>query len=86
MLALAAYNGGLTNVDDWVAQANAAGHALSAEAIPFPETREYVQPGARRPARIPRHLRAPARHPVAAAGPRLSRLRAAPGALAERLL
>ncbi len=43
MLALAAYNGGLTNVDSWVAQANAAGHELSAEAIPFPETREYVR-------------------------------------------
>ncbi len=43
MLALAAYNGGLTNVEAWVAQANAAGHALTPAAIPFPETREYVR-------------------------------------------
>jgi soluble lytic murein transglycosylase len=41
-LALAAYNGGLGNVDSWLAKANAAGEALTAEAIPFPETREYV--------------------------------------------
>jgi soluble lytic murein transglycosylase len=43
MLAVAAYNGGLTNVDQWVAHANAAGRQLSVEEIPFPETREYVQ-------------------------------------------
>jgi len=43
MLAVAAYNGGLSNVDHWVAQANAAGRELTPEAIPFPETREYVQ-------------------------------------------
>ncbi len=43
MLAVAAYNGGLANVDSWVSRANAAGHELSAEAIPFPETRAYVQ-------------------------------------------
>jgi soluble lytic murein transglycosylase len=43
LLALAAYNGGLTNVDRWRAQAKAAGRELTAEAIPFPETREYVQ-------------------------------------------
>src|SRR5437763_6297963 len=42
MLAVAAYNAGLTNVDSWVAQARAQGHALTAAAIPFPETREYV--------------------------------------------
>jgi len=42
MLALAAYNGGIANVDRWVAHANAEGHGLEAEAIPFPETREYV--------------------------------------------
>jgi len=42
MLALAAYNGGLANVDGWVAAANAAGHELTAASIPFPETREYV--------------------------------------------
>ena len=42
-LALAAYNGGLTNVDRWVAKAREEGRALSIGAIPFPETREYVQ-------------------------------------------
>jgi len=42
-LALAAYNGGLANVDRWVARAiEKGGHLTSAE-IPFPETREYVQ-------------------------------------------
>ena len=43
MLAVAAYNGGLANVDSWVAQANAAGRPLTVETIPFPETRAYVQ-------------------------------------------
>jgi soluble lytic murein transglycosylase len=43
MLAIAAYNGGLTNVDNWVSSARADGHDLTADAIPFPETREYVQ-------------------------------------------
>ncbi len=43
MLAIAAYNGGLTNVDNWVSAARAQGHQLTADAIPFPETREYVQ-------------------------------------------
>jgi soluble lytic murein transglycosylase len=42
MLAVAAYNGGLANVDSWVARANAAGRQLTVAAIPFPETREYV--------------------------------------------
>lgn len=43
MLALAAYNGGLTNVDRWVAHARDAGESLTIGAIPFAETREYVQ-------------------------------------------
>jgi soluble lytic murein transglycosylase len=43
MLAVAAYNGGLANVDRWVAAAKAAGGSLTPEQIPFPETREYVQ-------------------------------------------
>jgi soluble lytic murein transglycosylase len=43
MLALAAYNGGQTNVDDWIAQARAHGHALTVNEIPFPETRAYVE-------------------------------------------
>src|SRR5450755_1087594 len=43
MLAVAAYNAGLANVDSWVAQANAAGRPLTVEGIPFPETHAYVQ-------------------------------------------
>jgi peptidoglycan lytic transglycosylase len=42
MLALAAYNGGETNVDRWVAEAQAQGHTLTVDEIPFPETRAYV--------------------------------------------
>ena len=43
LLALAAYNGGLSNVDSWVAQAGAAGRRMTAAEIPFAETRAYVQ-------------------------------------------
>jgi soluble lytic murein transglycosylase len=43
MLAVAAYNGGLANVDSWVAQANAAGRQLTVGAIPFGQTRAYVE-------------------------------------------
>jgi soluble lytic murein transglycosylase len=43
MLAVAAYNGGLANVDRWVARAKEGGGELTVDAIPFPETREYVQ-------------------------------------------
>jgi soluble lytic murein transglycosylase len=43
MLAVAAYNGGLANVDSWVAKAREAGRALSVSEIPFPETQAYVQ-------------------------------------------
>jgi soluble lytic murein transglycosylase len=43
MLAVAAYNGGLTNVDEWVARANAEGRPLTVGQIPFPQTRAYVQ-------------------------------------------
>ena len=42
MLALAAYNGGESNVDNWVAAARRQGHALTIREIPFPETRDYV--------------------------------------------
>jgi soluble lytic murein transglycosylase len=42
MLALAAYNGGETNVDRWVANARSQGHLLAISDIPFPETRDYV--------------------------------------------
>ncbi len=43
MLAVAAYNAGLTNVDEWVAHARAEGRQLTVDEIPFPETREYVR-------------------------------------------
>jgi soluble lytic murein transglycosylase len=43
MLAVAAYNAGLNNVDEWLAHAHVEGSQLRAEAIPFPETREYVR-------------------------------------------
>ncbi len=43
MLAVAAYNAGLTNVDEWVASARAEGRELTVEEIPFPQTREYVR-------------------------------------------
>jgi soluble lytic murein transglycosylase len=42
-LALAAYNGGMTNVDRWVTQARSDGNSLSVGQIPFPETRAYVE-------------------------------------------
>jgi soluble lytic murein transglycosylase len=40
--ALAAYNGGESNVDQWIASARARGHGLTVDEIPFPETRAYV--------------------------------------------
>jgi soluble lytic murein transglycosylase len=43
LLAVAAYNGGLANVDRWVARAESEGKRLTATTLPFPETREYVQ-------------------------------------------
>jgi soluble lytic murein transglycosylase len=41
--AVAAYNGGLSNVDAWVATAKEQGRSLTAAEIPFPETRAYVE-------------------------------------------
>jgi soluble lytic murein transglycosylase len=41
-LAIAAYNGGITNVDRWVAEARSDGHRFTIDDIPFPETRDYV--------------------------------------------
>jgi len=41
--ALAAYNGGEGNVDRWIAAAEERGEALTIDAIPFSETRTYVQ-------------------------------------------
>jgi peptidoglycan lytic transglycosylase len=43
MLALAAYNGGESNVDRWVAQAHSDGRQLTVGEIPFPQTRAYVE-------------------------------------------
>jgi soluble lytic murein transglycosylase len=42
VLALAAYNGGETNVNRWLAEARSAGHAFTVSQIPFPETQAYV--------------------------------------------
>lgn len=42
MLAIAAYNAGLANVDAWVATARSQGRALSVADMPFAETRAYV--------------------------------------------
>jgi soluble lytic murein transglycosylase len=41
-LAIAAYNAGIGNVDRWVQNAGGADQFKSAEHIPFPETRAYV--------------------------------------------
>jgi soluble lytic murein transglycosylase len=43
VLALAAYNGGIGNVDQWVADARQHHRQMTIKAIPFPETRAYVQ-------------------------------------------
>lgn len=43
VLALAAYNAGQGNVDHWIAQARSQGRPLTTEAIPFGETRAYVE-------------------------------------------
>lgn len=43
VLALSAYNGGEANVDRWVADAKQHGRSMTISAIPFPETRAYVQ-------------------------------------------
>ena len=42
-LAIAAYNAGMGNVDRWVAEAGGPEGFQSAEHIPFPETRAYVE-------------------------------------------
>ena len=41
-LALAAYNGGETNVDNWLAEAHTAGVPFTISSIPFAQTRAYV--------------------------------------------
>jgi soluble lytic murein transglycosylase len=42
VLALAAYNAGQGNVDKWIARARAGDRDLTVDAIPFAETRAYV--------------------------------------------
>ena len=42
VLAVAAYNGGETNVDRWIVESGRRGKAFRIEDIPFPETRAYV--------------------------------------------
>ena len=42
-LALAAYNGGETNVQRWLADVRARGQTFSIGDIPFPQTRAYVE-------------------------------------------
>jgi soluble lytic murein transglycosylase len=43
VLALAAYNGGETNVQRWLALAHEQGHDFTVSDIPFPQTRAYVE-------------------------------------------
>src|SRR5205085_2555225 len=43
VLALAAYNGGMTNVDRWDVRARGGGRPLGIDQIPFPQTRAYVR-------------------------------------------
>jgi soluble lytic murein transglycosylase len=43
VLAIAAYNGGVGNVERWVAEAQQDHHRFRISDIPFPETRSYVQ-------------------------------------------
>jgi len=42
-LAVAAYNAGVTNVDEWVAHARAEDKTLAVDEIPYAQTREYVK-------------------------------------------
>lgn len=42
MVALAAYNGGIGNVEQWIDEAQARGDRFTEDDIPFPETRAYV--------------------------------------------
>jgi soluble lytic murein transglycosylase len=41
--ALAAYNGGISNVDRWLQASGSDAHAFTISDIPYPETRAYVE-------------------------------------------
>ena len=69
-LALAAYNGGETNVDGWLAQAHAAGVRFTVHAIPFAETRAVCPARRARAAGVPKRVRA-----LAAPAPRRATVR-----------
>ena len=56
MLAVAAYNAGLANVDSWVAQANAAGTSLTVGDDPIPGDPRLRAARAGSPARVSRRL------------------------------
>jgi soluble lytic murein transglycosylase len=43
VLALAAYNAGIGSVDRWLAESRSAGGRFGVAAIPFPQTRAYVE-------------------------------------------
>jgi soluble lytic murein transglycosylase len=43
VLAIAAYNGGETNVDRWIADSGRGGRSFTTDQIPFAETRAYVR-------------------------------------------
>lgn len=43
VLALAGYNAGIGNLDEWIAEARTRGERLEVADIPFPETRAYVE-------------------------------------------
>ena len=61
MLAVAAYNGGLANVDRWVAAAQADGALADRGRHPVRRDARLRHPRARDAARVPRDLRHPAR-------------------------
>ncbi|MEW6771224.1 MAG: lytic transglycosylase domain-containing protein [Bacillota bacterium] len=43
LLALAAYNGGRTNVKKWLEEQTWTGRAIDLDQVPFPETRQFVR-------------------------------------------
>ena len=43
LLALAAYNGGRTNVKKWLEEQTWTGRAIDLDQVPFPETRQFIR-------------------------------------------